>query len=115
MIRLGHTVLVVLLLALAMGASKHGMAAAGMEPAMASAAMTANGGMGDCVTCTGKPMKSGELCSLACSTLVAVTLLTRGKPDFDLRLVDYGIIPNLLAVGRVPAVNLSPPRTISLI
>ena len=115
MLKLTRALLVALSLALVLGSTLHGVAAAGMEQTMASVATTDGGAMGDCDACTGKTMKSGALCDLACNPPVAIAVTVPNGPDSDLLLTDYGLIPNLRADGRVPAINPSPPRPFTLI
>ena len=86
-----------------------------MDMTMASAPSALGGQMGDCDTCAGKTMKPSAVCDLMCSATVAIALETPAVLGVFPLLVNYGLIPEVRAVGRVPAVNLSPPRTTFLI
>ena len=82
---------------------------------MASVVPTGSGAIGDCDACTGKTMKSGARCDLACNPPVAIAFETPDRLDIDLASIDYGAIAAVRGSERVPAVNPSPPRTITLI
>ena len=114
MLRLTGFLIIVLSLALALGSAGHGFAK-GMDLTMSASGMTAGSEMGDCDTCTGKTMKSSAVCDVMCAASVAIALDTPARLDVVPLLTDYDLIPEVRGVGRVPAVNLSPPRTISLI
>ena len=118
MLLLARFLVIILSLALGLGSAGHGFAK-GMEPGMSdsgmTAGMTAGGGMGDCITCTDKTMKSPAVCDVMCSTSGAIALDTSAKLDVVPLLANYAMVPEVRAVGRVPAVDLSPPRTITLI
>ena len=107
--------LVVLSLSLVLGLMPHGATVAEMEQTMTSAATTGGGAMGDCDACTGKTMKSGMLCDLACNTPAAIATASPDRLDIDPLSTDYGMIANVRATGRVPAIDPSPPRTFILI
>ena len=115
MANLTRLLLVVLLLALVLGSTLHGVAAAGMEQTVNSVATTGSGDVGDCNACTGKTVKSGMLCDLACNTPAAIATATPDRLDIDPRSTDYGMIADVRATGRVPAIDPSPPRTFTLI
>ena len=114
MLRFTRLFLIILSLALSLGSAGHGFAE-GMDLTMSAAGMTAGEAMGDCDTCTGKTVKSSALCDVMCSAPAAVALDTSAGLDAFPLLADHGMIPEVRAVGRVPAVDLSPPRTITLI
>ena len=114
MILLTRFLVIVLSLALGLGSAGHGFAK-GMDLAMSATGMTAGGAMGDCDTCTGKTIKSATVCDVMCAASVAIAPDTSARLDAFPLLADYGMIPEVRAVGRVPAVDLSPPRTITLI
>ena len=114
MLRLARFLVIVLSLALGLGSAGHGFAK-GMDLAMSATGMTAGGAMGDCDTCTGKTIKSATVCDVMCAASVAIAPDTSARLDAFPLLADYGMIPEVRAVGRVPAVDLSPPRTITLI
>ena len=114
MIRLDRLLVIVLSLALALGSAGYGFAK-GMDLAMSATGITAGEAIGDCDTCTGKTIKSATVCDVMCAASVAIAPDTSARLDAFPLLVGYGMIPEVRAVGRVPAVDLSPPRTITLI
>lgn len=115
MLRLTRLILLVLSLTLGLGLAVHGVAAAGMNMTMASAPSSLGGQMGDCDTCTGKAMKSSALCDALCDATVGIVVETPVRLDIFPLLLDCGMITAVRAVGRVPPVNLAPPRIITLI
>ena len=107
--------IVTLSLALALGTVMHAAAAGGMKPMVAANRMGTDAAMGDCDACTGKTMKSGAPCDLACNPPVAIAVEAPDRLDIDLASIDYGATRAVRGSARVLAVNLSPPRTFTLI
>ena len=115
MMRFTRLLFLILSLVLALGLAGHGVGAAGIDMTMASAASAPSGQMVDCDNGNGKTMKSSAQCDALCFATVAFAFETSAKPEVATLLADYGPITDVLAAGRVPAVNRSPPRTTALI
>ena len=115
MMRFTRQLFLILSFALTLGLAEHAVGPVGMDMTTASVASASGAKMVACDSGSAKTMKSSALCYALCFATVAIAFETSTKPEVATLLADYGPIPDVLADGRVPAVNRSPPRTTPLI